>query len=101
MKKAHRILVVDDEKLVCWSLSEMLTEAGFKVETALTGAEARQMFDSFQPEMILLDVRLPDANGIELLSEFKAHDEDIVVVMITAYADADSAVNALKIGADD
>ena len=49
MKKAHRILVVDDEKLVCWSLSEMLTEAGFKVETALTGAEARQMFDSFQP----------------------------------------------------
>jgi two-component system, NtrC family, response regulator AtoC len=99
--KKHRILVVDDEKLVCWSLSEMLTEAGFQVETALTGADARSLFESFQPEMVLLDVRLPDANGIELLSEFKAVDEDIVVVMITAYADADSAVNALKIGADD
>jgi two-component system, NtrC family, response regulator AtoC len=99
--KKHRILVVDDEKLVCWSLSEMLTEAGFQVETALTGADARSLFESFQPEMVLLDVRLPDANGIELLSEFKAQDEDIVVVMITAYADADSAVNALKIGADD
>ena len=99
--KKHRILVVDDEKLVCWSLSEMLTEAGFQVETALTGADARAMFESFQPEMVLLDVRLPDANGIELLSEFKSQDEDVVVVMITAYADADSAVNALKIGADD
>ena len=99
--KKHRILVVDDEKLVCWSLSEMLTEAGFEVETALTGADARALFESFQPEMVLLDVRLPDANGIELLSEFKSHDEDVVVVMITAYADADSAVNALKIGADD
>ena len=101
METGAKVLVVDDEKLVCWSLSEMLTEAGFKVETALTGADARKMFESFQPEMILLDVRLPDANGIELLSEFKAHDEDVVVVMITAYADADSAVNALKIGADD
>ncbi|MBC8317523.1 MAG: sigma-54-dependent Fis family transcriptional regulator [Desulfobulbaceae bacterium] len=99
--KKHRILVVDDEKLVCWSLSEMLTEAGFEVETALTGADARALFESFQPEMVLLDVRLPDANGIELLSEFKSQDEDVVVVMITAYADADSAVNALKIGADD
>ena len=72
--KKHRILVVDDEKLVCWSLSEMLTEAGFQVETALTGADARSLFESFQPEMILLDVRLPDANGIELLSEFKGQD---------------------------
>jgi two-component system, NtrC family, response regulator AtoC len=97
----NKILVVDDEKLVCWSLSEMLTEAGFTVETALTGAEARERFCHFNPEIILLDVRLPDANGIELLSEFKALDEDVLILMITAYADADSAVNALKKGADD
>ncbi|MCF8057519.1 MAG: sigma-54 dependent transcriptional regulator [Desulfocapsa sp.] len=97
----NRILVVDDEKLVCWSLSEMLTGAGFTVETALTGAEARDSFNRFNPEIILLDVRLPDANGLELLSEFKALDEDIIILMITAYADADSAVNALKKGADD
>ncbi len=97
----HRILVVDDEKLVCWSLSEMLGDAGFQVETALTGAEAMAHFESFQPEMILLDVRLPDANGVELLARFKAMNENVVVLMITAYADADSAVNALKAGADD
>lgn len=99
--REHRILVVDDEKLVCWSLSQMLTEADFSVQTAMNGAEARRKFEEFVPEMILLDVRLPDANGVDLLSEFKDKDEDVIVVMITAYADADSAVNALKLGADD
>ncbi|MBI5558004.1 MAG: sigma-54-dependent Fis family transcriptional regulator [Deltaproteobacteria bacterium] len=99
--REHRVLVVDDEKLVCWSLSQMLTGAGYAVQTAMSGAEARAKFTDFIPEMVLLDVRLPDANGVELLKEFKGHDEDIVVLMITAYADADSAVNALKIGADD
>jgi DNA-binding NtrC family response regulator len=99
--REHRVLVVDDEKLVCWSLSQMLAGAGYAVQTAMTGAEAREKFNDFVPEMVLLDVRLPDANGVELLREFKGHDEDVVVLMITAYADADSAVSALKIGADD
>lgn len=101
LMREHRVLVVDDEKLVCWSLSQMLTDAGFAVQTAMSGAEARATFSEFNPEMVLLDVRLPDANGVELLGEFKELDEDVVVVMITAYADADSAVNALKLGADD
>ncbi len=99
--KTSRILIVDDEKLVCWSLGEVLTAAGFSVETALNGVEALAKFNSFQPEMVLLDVRLPDVNGIHLLTQFKASDEDLMVVMITAFADADSAVNALKAGADD
>ncbi len=99
--KKHRVLIVDDEKLVCWSLNEVLSAAGFSVETALSGAEALAKFDTFQPEMVLLDVRLPDANGITLLTTFKARDENIIVIMITAFADADSALNALKAGADD
>jgi DNA-binding NtrC family response regulator len=99
--RERRILVVDDEKLVCWSLNEALTEAGFLVKTALNGGEARSTFESFRPNIVLLDIRLPDVSGIQLLSEFKALDEDVSVLMITAYADADSAVNALKAGADD
>ena len=99
--RERRVLVVDDEKLVCWSLSQMLIGAGYAVQTAMSGAEARERLQNFVPEMVLLDVRLPDANGVDLLREIKAHDEDVVVLMITAYADADSAVNALKFGADD
>jgi len=98
---SHRILVVDDEKLVCWSLNEMLTDAGYLVETALSGEEALRRFECLHPHVVLLDVRLPDANGIELLAELKKRDEDVLVLMITAYADADSAVKALKTGADD
>lgn len=99
--KTQRILIVDDEKLICWSLSEMLTDAGYNVETALSGTEALSRFDNFAPHVVLLDVRLPDANGIELLANFKSRNPDVLVLMITAYADADSAVKALKAGADD
>ncbi len=97
----QRILVVDDEKLVCWTLEKLLTEEGYHVKTAGTGKEAREIFNTFAPKMVLLDIRLPDANGIDLLEEFKERDDDLVVVMITAYADADSAVKALRLGADD
>ena len=100
-RKTRRLLVVDDEKLVCWSLREALSDGGFLVKTAMSGAEAREVFESFRPEAVLLDIRLPDANGIDLLSEFKEQNEDVIVVMITAYADADSAVKALKAGAED
>ncbi len=96
-----RILIVDDEKLVAWSLGKALSEAGYSVETALSGTEAQKRFEDFAPHVVLLDVRLPDANGLELLKEFKQQDDDIIVVMITAFADADSAVRALKDGADD
>ncbi len=99
--KKRRLLVVDDEKLVRWSLREALSEEGFVVETAASGNEARQIFQEFEPEVILLDIRLPDANGLDLLTEFKEQNKEVIIVMITAYADADSAVKALKAGAED
>jgi len=98
---SERILVVDDEKLINWSLVEMLEDAGYVVASAATGAEARSKFASFQPEMILLDIALPDANGMELLQEFKEQDEQVVIIMITANADLDSTVKSLKLGADE
>ena len=96
-----RVLIVDDEKLVAWSLRQALTEEGYVVDTCATGTEARAKFNDFSPQVVLLDIRLPDANGLELLQEFKENDEDTIIIMITAYADADSAVEALKDGADD
>jgi DNA-binding NtrC family response regulator len=98
---SERILVVDDEKLINWSLVEMLEDAGYLVESAACGAEARKKFSSFGPDMILLDIALPDANGMELLQEFKEQDEHVMVIMITANADLDSTVKSLKLGADE
>jgi two-component system, NtrC family, response regulator AtoC len=96
-----RILIVDDEHLVSWSLERALSEAGYFVDTAATGEEARHKFEILSPHVILLDVRLPDASGLNLLQEFKAQDKDAIIIMITAYADVDSAVQTLKDGAED
>jgi len=97
----NRILVVDDEKLISWSLAAMLNKSGYEVETAATGAEAIQKFTSFKPELVMLDICLPDVNGLEVLKKFKSLNEDLYVIMITAYAHADSAVIALQEGAED
>ncbi len=99
--REKRVLIVDDEKLVCWSLEQMLIDEGYVVKTALNGESASSLFQSFNPDLVMQDVRLPDANGLDLLKRFKTIDEDVMVIMITAYADADSAVKALKLGADD
>jgi len=96
-----RILVVDDENLVTWSLEKALSKAGYSVDIAATGEEARQKFETFSPNVVLLDVRLPDISGLNLLQEFKAQDKDVIIIMITAYADVDSAVQTLRDGAED
>jgi len=97
----ERILVVDDEKLINWALVEMLEGAGYAVASAADGKEARQQFAQFKPAMVLLDISLPDANGMDLLQEFKDVDENLLVIMITANADLDSTVKSLKRGADE
>ena len=96
-----RILVVDDEKLISWSLAAMLKKDGYEVDTAASGKEALRKFDSYNPELVMLDICLPDFNGLELLKRFKAANKDVYIIMITAYANADSAVQALKDGAED
>lgn len=98
---ANRILVVDDEKLISWSLAAMLKKEGYLVDTAASGKEALQKFESVKPELVLLDICLPDHNGLELLRRFKASNEEVTVIMMTAYANADSAVLALQDGAED
>jgi len=97
----NRILVVDDEKLISWSLRTMLEKFNYQVETAATGAEAINLLATFRPNLMMLDVWLPDFNGLDLLKQFKASDEDLLVIMMTGDANADSAVNALKSGAED
>ena len=97
----ERILIVDDEHLIRWSLSQPLIKKGYTVDTAESGAEAEIKISTFKPQMVLLDIRLPDASGLELLKRFKSDDEGLIVIMITAYADVGSTVEAFKFGAED
>ena len=95
------ILVIDDEKNVRALLTKILGQDQVEVHTAGTGAEGLQLVDEVDPDVILLDLRLPDANGIDLLKTLKARRPETAVIIITAFGQIPSAVDAMKHGATD
>ena len=96
-----RILVVDDEHLIRWSLEQNLKKQGYDIVTAGTGEDALKMVREEQPDLILLDIQMPGINGLEVLEKVKEIDEDIVVIMVTAQGGLETAVNAMRLGAYD
>ncbi len=98
---AFRILVADDERFMAEMLQEIFEEEGMLVETALDGRQALEKFRSSSFDLVLLDLRMPEVSGMEVLKEIRRDDPDIPVVVITAYGSVDNAVEALKIGAYD
>ena len=98
---ASRILVVDDEKLIRWSLSERLKAEGYEVLDAPDGVTAERILRSADLDLALLDLRLPDTDGITLLKKAHAAIPDLPVIVITAYSSVDGAVEAMKTGAVD
>ena len=98
MTKA-RVLVVDDEYLIRVWLQEHVGEAGYSVTVAETAAAARAAFQNATPDAVLLDLKLPDGDGMQLLREFREADADTVVIMLSAHGDIATAVEAVKRGA--
>src|SRR5213076_1451663 len=96
-----KILVVDDESAILRLLKEALSQWGYQVTGASSGAEALQALRGDMFDAVISDIRMPDMNGLELLKEIKRHDESVEVVMMTGYPTIASAVEALKEGAFD
>ncbi len=97
----HKILLVDDEPLNLDLLEQELTELGYVIEKADGGRAALDKLAAVSPDLILLDYQMPGMNGIEVLTEIRKTLGDLPVVMITAYATIERAVEAIKSGADD
>jgi len=95
------ILVVDDERLVRWSLQQKLEQWGYHVSLAEDGATALGRAQLDNPDLITLDVKLPDMTGIEVLSELRKRNAHVPVIVITAFGVVDDAVRSLKLGAYD
>lgn len=93
----HSILIIDDEDLIRWSVREHLQKDGLEVLEAGCAAEAREVLE--QADLVLLDVGLPDANGLELLAEFRKKAPHTPIIMMTADSSAQTAVKAMLAGA--
>lgn len=99
MNTKQLIAVVDDEELTRTWVSEHLGDAGYSVEEGVSGADALQLVRDRGPVLLLLDLRLPDANGVELMARLHGLDPDLVVIIVTAYGEIETAVDAVKAGA--
>jgi DNA-binding response OmpR family regulator len=94
-----KILVVDDEVKMCFTLTKLFELSHFSVAVAHNGLEALEKVDSFQPHCVLLDIRMPQMNGVEVLKKVKEKYPEIVVIMTTAVATEESREECLEIGA--
>lgn len=96
-----KILLIDDDDLVCTSLKKILIKFGYDVEICTKGEEAFEKVKELEPDIILLDIYLTTHNGLDLLKSFQKNFSHIPVIMITGYSDVKIAVSAIKSGAFD
>jgi two-component system response regulator AtoC len=97
----RRILVVDDEENIRVVLRTLLRRNAYEVETAGSGEEALSLVDSFGPDCVLTDVRMPKMGGLDLLATLKAKGNEATVIVMSAYGNTDMAIEAMKAGAYD
>lgn len=97
----HNLMIVDDELIVRKSLADWLKEEGFDILTAEDGYKAIDLVEKEKVDCVILDLKMPGIDGIQVLKEIRARRPDTKVIMITAYGTIQNAVEAMKIGASD
>jgi len=98
---ASRVLIIDDDESLRKVIGYMLEEAGYDVDRAASAEEGLRKLAERRPDLVLSDIKMPKRDGIELLSDIKRADPTIPVVMLTAFASVETAVEAMKRGASD
>jgi DNA-binding NtrC family response regulator len=99
--RKRKVLIVDDEKLLRWSLSQKIQEWDFDAVEAENGGKALLIAEEEAPDLVMLDVKLPDRKGTDILKELKKKNPEVPVIMMTAYGVIDDAVTAMRRGAYD
>ena len=95
------ILIIDDEPAILESLGIFLRKMNHTVYQAATGKQGLKQFEQQHPDIVILDIHLPDLNGLEILRRIQQHEWLAKVIMITAYQDMDTTIQAMKDGAYD
>src|SRR3954465_3714882 len=94
------ILIIEDQPSVRFGLRSLLEAEGYRVMEAEDGEQGLALLTENAPQLILLDLRLPDTDGLELLPRIKAIDDDVPVIILTAHGTIETAIRALKDGAE-
>ena len=97
----NKILVIDDEERLCWALEKGLRQEGYQVITATRGKEGLELIQNETPSLVILDLKMPDMDGLEVLVKAKDLIPKLPVIMITAHGSIDTAIEAMKLGAVD
>lgn len=100
MARKRKILIVDDEAMIRRILSTRLTMVGYEVAIAANGIEALEVFEKEKPDLIVLDVMMPQLNGLEVCQELRKTSE-VPIIMLTALGDVADRITGLQMGADD
>ena len=95
-----KVLIVEDERIACHNLGQFMLKKGYSSTCAYTFTEAKEQIGAEKHDLYLLDVRLPDGNGLELIPAIRSTHSDATIIILTAYATIENAVRALKSGAD-
>ncbi len=99
LKQQSKLLIIEDEALFAWAVMRRLQKAGYECAHVESLQDARTIFKQFSPDIVLLDMRLPDGNGLDLLADLVA--KNTAVIVMTAHGEISDAVNAIKQGAID
>ena len=94
-----RILLVDDEESACIALSKILTREGYEVAVAGNGYEALNFLRGREVDLVITDINMPEMNGISFMRELNRDYPDCHVIMITAYGEVESYIEAMNLGA--
>ena len=97
--QSARVLVVDDESAAREGLKKLLEQDGYRVETAESGRHALDVADELSPDVVITDLKMPGMDGIELLGALSERDPDVPIIVVTAFGEISSAVDAMRAGA--
>lgn len=96
-----KILIIDDEEHMCWALDRAMRQEGYQTLVAYRGKQGLDLIRDEAPSLVILDLRMPDMDGLEVLKEAKAIQPKLPVIMLTAHGTIETAIEAMKIGATD
>jgi two-component system response regulator AtoC len=99
--KQLKVLIIEDEKLIRWSIGKHLTSQGYQVFQAESGEEGIKLFEVNSPDIVFVDNKLPNMQGLDVILKLKSIDNEVIMIFMTAYGSIETAVSAMKAGASE